>query len=102
LGLVESAIARPYSGYYRKIWEKAAALVQSMAANHGFADGNKRTALILLHDLISNSGYQLRPLGNEDLNQEIEKIIVTATSSGTTIQQLMDWFRPRIEKAGLA
>ncbi len=71
-----------------------------MAANHGFADGNKRTTLLLLHDLISNSGYQLRPLGDEDLNQEVENIIVVPTSSSTTIQQLMDWFRPRIEKAG--
>jgi death on curing protein len=70
-----------------------------MAANHGFCDGNKRTTLILLHDLISNSGYQLRSIGGEDLNQEIENIIVAAAGSDATIQQLMDWFRPRIEKA---
>jgi hypothetical protein len=38
-------------------------------------------------------------LGNEDLNEEVERIILAATSSETTIHQLMDWFRPRIEKA---
>ena len=57
LSLVESAIARPYSGYYPKLHQKAAALVQSMASNHGFADGNKRTTLILTHSLITNSNY---------------------------------------------
>ena len=45
LSLVESAIARSYTGYYLPIWKKAAALVESMAGNHGFADGNKRTTL---------------------------------------------------------
>lgn len=57
--LIESAIARPYSGYYPQIWQKAGALVQSMAANRGFADGNNRTTLLLVHTLITNSGYRL-------------------------------------------
>jgi prophage maintenance system killer protein len=69
-----------------------------MASNHGFVDGNKRTTLLLLHDLISNSGYQLKALDNEDLNQAVENIILAAASSTITIQQLMDWFQPRIER----
>ena len=44
--LIESAIGRPYSGYYRPIYKKVAALTHSMCLNHGFVDGNKRTALI--------------------------------------------------------
>jgi death-on-curing protein len=36
LGLIESALARPYSGYYRPIEKKAAALVHSLTLNHGF------------------------------------------------------------------
>jgi death on curing protein len=98
LGLVESALARPYGGYYRHIWEKAAALVQSMAGNHGFADGNKRTALILLHTLIRNSGYELVAINDEDLEQSVEDIILAATSSSTSVQELMKWFQPRIVK----
>jgi death-on-curing protein len=47
LGAVQSAIARPYTGYYRKIEEKAAAIVESVAAGHCFTDGNKRTSLYL-------------------------------------------------------
>jgi death on curing protein len=70
-----------------------------MAGNHGFADGNKRTTLILLHILIRNSGYQLQPLSGENLDKALEDVILAAASSGTTVQQLMDWFRPRIVKA---
>ena len=97
--LVESAIGRPYSGYYPRIWQKAAALAQSIAGNHGFADGNKRTALILVHTLISNSGYRLRPLNKEDMQLALEEIIMQASSSNTPMQTLLDWFEAHIEKA---
>jgi prophage maintenance system killer protein len=53
--LVASAIERPYNGYYREIARKASALVQSMSGNHGFADGNKRTTIILTHLLLSRA-----------------------------------------------
>jgi death-on-curing protein len=65
-----------------------------MAGNHGFADGNKRTTLILLHALISNSGYRLVTANDE----EVETVILSAASSETSVDDLMDWFRPRIVK----
>ncbi len=43
-GLIESALARPRSGYYASLAEQAAALLQSLAMNHAFVDGNKRIA----------------------------------------------------------
>lgn len=43
LHLIESALARAYTGYHRPISRKAAAVLQSMAGNHGFTDGNKLT-----------------------------------------------------------
>ncbi|MCH7539555.1 MAG: Fic family protein [Proteobacteria bacterium] len=60
--MVDSAISRPYNGYYRPIARKVAALVESMATNHGFTDGNTRTSLILMHTLLVKSGYELVPL----------------------------------------
>lgn len=60
LHLIESALARPYSGYHRPIAQKAAAVLHSMVGNHGFVDGNKRTAWLLVEILISRSGYSLR------------------------------------------
>ncbi|MFN7597855.1 MAG: Fic family protein [Cereibacter sp.] len=50
--LIESAISRPYSGYHRSIARKSAALLHSVATNHGFVDGNKRTAWFLAMILI--------------------------------------------------
>jgi len=97
-GLIESALARPYSGYYPQIWQKAGALVQSMASNHGFSDGNKRSTLLLVHTLITNSGYQLKASNNEDLEQALEDIIVAGASHETPIEQLTEWFRIRVEK----
>src|SRR5579863_1509950 len=43
-GLVEAALYRPQTGYYADLIEEAAALWESLAQNHAFIDGNKRTA----------------------------------------------------------
>lgn len=44
-GALASAIMRPQLGYYESLIEEAAALMESLANNHPFVDGNKRTAL---------------------------------------------------------
>lgn len=49
-GLLESALARPQAtafgaDAYVRLDEKAAALLHSLARNHGLVDGNKRLAL---------------------------------------------------------
>jgi len=69
-----------------------------MASNHGFADGNKRITLLLVHTLITNSSYQLKALDNEDLEQALEDIIVAGASRDTPLQQLTEWFRLRVER----
>ena len=44
-GALESALMRPQIGYYDSLIEESAALLESLAMNHPFVDGNKRTAL---------------------------------------------------------
>lgn len=56
---IEAALARPYHGYYHRIFQKAAALLHGVVSNHGFVDGNKRTALYLVELLVRRSGYVL-------------------------------------------
>ena len=73
VGLIESAIARPYSGYYRSIYQKAAALTHSLAKNHGFIDGNKRSALLTLYLFLDRSGYDL---AGGDIGNEIDAMIL--------------------------
>lgn len=94
--LIQSAIARPYTGYYPTIWQKAAALVESMAKNHGFVDGNKRTTLFLLRALVNRSGYEIVSPRNE-----IADIILAVASGCVSFDQLSDWFKPRIKPLAL-
>ncbi|MGB3230119.1 MAG: Fic family protein, partial [Mycobacterium sp.] len=48
-GLLDAAVARPQATVfgvdaYPQVWDKAAALLQSLARNHALVDRNKRTA----------------------------------------------------------
>ena len=43
-GALEAALFRPQTGYYKDIVAVAAALLESLAINHPFVDGNKRIA----------------------------------------------------------
>ena len=44
MGALESALYRPQTGYYLDLIQEAAALLESLAINHPFIDGNKRSA----------------------------------------------------------
>jgi death on curing protein len=68
LHLIQSAFARPYSGYHPSIASKAAATLHSIVGNHGFVDGNKRTAWLLVEVLIDRSGYFLDIPDNEAID----------------------------------
>jgi death on curing protein len=59
-GLVEAAALRPQIGYYANILEEAAALMESLANNHAFIDGNKRIAFAAAHTFLMLNGYELR------------------------------------------
>jgi len=58
-GQLASAIFRPQSGYYKDVIEQAAALWESMATNHPFVDGNKRTSLIVMDVFLQLNGFLL-------------------------------------------
>lgn len=58
-GLLESAVLRPRSGYYSNIIEQAAALMESLANNQAFLDGNKRVAFVMTDTMLRANGYFL-------------------------------------------
>ena len=95
-GSIESAIARPYCGYYRTIARKAAALVHSLALNHGFVDGNKRTALFMVDLFLRKSGYTLRHKNKLRRNIEMESMILSVVRHQMEFDDLVDWFQARI------
>ena len=58
-GLLESAVFRPQTGYYANAAEEATALMESLANNHPFFDGNKRAAFASTHTILLLNGYDL-------------------------------------------
>jgi len=59
MGLVESALLRPQTGYYDTVIEQAAALWESLTMNHGFVDGNKRVAFACMMVFLGLNGLRL-------------------------------------------
>lgn len=64
-GLLESALHRPQQSVfgedaYPSIFDKAAALLESLVRNHCFHNGNKRTAYLVTKSFLMLNGYHLR------------------------------------------
>ncbi len=64
-GRLEAAIFRPQAGYYSDLAEEAAALMESLANNHAFVDGNKRASFAVTDTFLRLNGFYLEvePLG---------------------------------------
>ncbi|MET9431237.1 MULTISPECIES: Fic family protein [unclassified Streptomyces] len=63
-GLLDSALARPQSSVfgqdaYADVWQKAAALMESLARNYGLVDGNKRLAWYATWVFLHLNGHPL-------------------------------------------
>jgi death on curing protein len=58
-GRLEAALFRPQIGYYNDLLEEAAALMESLANNHAFVDGNKRLAFTLADVFLRMNGFYL-------------------------------------------
>lgn len=59
LGALESALARPRTGYYSDLIQEEAALWESLSQNHPFIDGNKRVAVTVTAAFLRVNGYRL-------------------------------------------
>lgn len=77
MSLLEAAAARPMQSVfgedaYPTLAEKAAALLHSLARNHPFADGNKRTALLAALLMLAVNGQHPRWEAAEALRRVVE------------------------------
>ena len=61
-GALEAALYRPQTGYYEDIVAEASALMESLAVNHPFLDGNKRIAFAASDVFLQINGWQLKRL----------------------------------------
>lgn len=60
LGLLESALYRPQSGYYETLEQMAAAMFESLLINHPFVDGNKRVAFFGMDVFLRLNGWKMQ------------------------------------------
>lgn len=95
-GLLESALYRPQSGYYETLSEQAAALMQSLAMNHCFVDGNKRIAFALTATFLLLNGYNLKASADEGEGFLIKEIIQKKVS----VQEIANWIEHHLKKNG--
>jgi death-on-curing protein len=94
LDAIQSAIGRPYSGYHRAIHRKAAALLHALIQNHGFVDGNKRSALIVTLMMVERSGYRLILRQAE----QIDDVVVAVADGQLSFDELCSWFSLRLQR----
>jgi len=81
-GLLASAAARPRTTVfgqdaYPGIWEKAAALMESLGRNHALIDGNKRLAWNCAWLFLGLNGHMLREPLDEDVAEQFVIDVVT-------------------------
>jgi len=72
LGALESALFRPQTGYYADIIAQAAALMESLAINHPFLDGNKRVAFAVADVFLRINNCQLVAENNKIYKEMIK------------------------------
>ncbi|TLG07836.1 type II toxin-antitoxin system death-on-curing family toxin [Nocardia cyriacigeorgica] len=91
-GLLASAAARPQATVfgadaYPTLWEKAAALVQSLARNHPLVDGNKRIAVTAGLTFLELNGVDITGL-DEDLAYDL--MISIASGETDEVPEIAD------------
>ncbi|MCX6611933.1 MAG: type II toxin-antitoxin system death-on-curing family toxin [Acidobacteria bacterium] len=93
-GLLESALYRPQTGYYADLIEEAAALWESLAQNHPFIDGNKRTAFAATYTFLAINGAQL----TADAEQTFAFISGLYERGEFNFDQLLPWLRSNVAR----
>lgn len=93
-GGIDSALARPINLVLYGVPDAAdlaAAYAYGLARNHGFVDGNKRTAWISARLFLADNGYRLGfdPLDAVRIMEGVAGGVVTET-------ELAAWFRDRL------
>jgi death-on-curing protein len=94
LNALDSALGRLQTGYYENIYEEAAALMESLAINHPFIDGNKRMAFFATDVFLRLNGYYIESKSNQAYNFFMSLF----NSSEFHFDNLVVWLKQHINK----
>ena len=97
--LLNSAVNRPKQTVlgedaYPDLFQKAAALFESLAANHPFVNGNKRTAWLATTVFLRMNGYMYR----NSNQQEIEDFVVDFINKERNTDDLITFLKANSNK----
>ena len=94
LGLLESALYRPQSGYYEDLVTMAAALFESLLMNHPFVDGNKRVAFFATDVFLRLNGWRIEVEANE-----AHALLIDLLRTGQCdLGHLAEWIRASVTR----
>jgi death-on-curing protein len=89
--LLESAINRPYQTFdqqelYPTAAEKAAAIFESIVANHPLVDGNKRTSYVLMRIILLEGDLDLKVSEDEKYD-----FVISAAKGELDFLKIKNW-----------
>ena len=92
-GLLESAIARPFQTFggedlYPSVFEKAAALGESLIINHPFIDGNKRTGAVAMAALLEDEGLFFSAEEKDFYN-----FVISISTGEKKFDEIVEWLK---------
>jgi death-on-curing protein len=90
---LEAALMRPQLGYYRDLIEEAAALMESLALNHPFIDGNKRVAFFVTDTFLRMNGAYIN-CDNEETYAYFMKLF---ENDHFRFAELLQWLRKNVQ-----
>ncbi len=93
LGLLESAIARPFQTFggedlYPSAYEKAAALAESLIINHPFVDENKRTGMLAMATFLKENDVSLNAAS--DL---LYRFVISISTGKKSFTEIVEWLK---------
>ena len=93
MGGLESALARPFQTFggedlYPSIFEKAAAIGESLIMNHPFIDGNKRTGYLLMEALLRYGGHKI--VASDD---ELYQFVINISTGSISFEEIVEWLK---------
>ena len=93
MGLLESALVRPQTGYYDTLSLQAAALFQSLCQNHCFVDGNKRVAFACTAIFLRMNEYRLEVRPGDGETFLVDQVIQQKIS----LEDIAIWLESRMK-----
>lgn len=98
LALLESALSRPYQTFggielYEDVFNKAAAIIESILINHPFIDGNKRIGFVILRLILLEEGWELSAS-----QEEKYQFVIGIASGNMDFDGILIWIKSKTKR----